>query len=119
MHSHGTNKSETQSQKRKKDKENEKEKEVITGDEAAEKKKKKEMPIWKKRSIFWDLPYWKELDVRHCIDVMHVEKNFCDSITGTLLNTKFQTKYSANARLEARLIRAEKKRILPKSLKRI
>jgi len=31
--------------------------------------------IWKKRSIFFDLPYWRVLDVRHCIDVMHVEKN--------------------------------------------
>jgi len=30
--------------------------------------------IWKK-SIFFELPYWSKLDVRHCIDVMHVEKN--------------------------------------------
>ena len=36
--------------------------------------------IWKKRSIFWDLPYWEHLEVRHCIDVMHVEKNVCDSL---------------------------------------
>ncbi|XP_031119027.1 uncharacterized protein LOC116022441 [Ipomoea triloba] len=42
--------------------------------------------LWKKRSIFWDLPYWEHLDVRHCIDVMQVEKNVCDSIVGTLLN---------------------------------
>ncbi|KAK2444967.1 hypothetical protein QL285_015951 [Trifolium repens] len=26
--------------------------------------------IWKKRSVFFDLPYWSSLDVRHCIDVM-------------------------------------------------
>ena len=31
--------------------------------------------IWKKRYVFFDLPYWSSLDVRHCIDVMHVEKN--------------------------------------------
>jgi hypothetical protein len=31
--------------------------------------------IWKRRSIFWDLPYWQYLSVRHSIDVMHVEKN--------------------------------------------
>ncbi|XP_019191189.1 PREDICTED: uncharacterized protein LOC109185689 [Ipomoea nil] len=40
--------------------------------------------IWKKRSILWDLPYWEHLSVRHCLDVMHVEKNICDSIIGTL-----------------------------------
>src|SRR4051812_24118439 len=32
-------------------------------------------PMWKKKSIFWDLPYWKHLDVRSAIDVMHVTKN--------------------------------------------
>jgi hypothetical protein len=31
--------------------------------------------IWKKRSVFFNLPYWSSLDVRHCINVMHVEKN--------------------------------------------
>ena len=29
-------------------------------------------PMWKKKSIFWDLPYWKDLEVRSSIDVMHV-----------------------------------------------
>ena len=33
-----------------------------------------------------------DLDVRHCIDVMHVEKNVCDSLIGTLLNIKGKTK---------------------------
>ncbi|KAL4582382.1 hypothetical protein LXL04_006929 [Taraxacum kok-saghyz] len=31
--------------------------------------------LWKKRSIFFELPYWRHLDVRHCLDVMHIEKN--------------------------------------------
>ena len=31
--------------------------------------------IWKKRSIFFYLPYWCDIHVRHCVDVMHVEKN--------------------------------------------
>ncbi|WVZ83355.1 hypothetical protein U9M48_030513 [Paspalum notatum var. saurae] len=34
-------------------------------------------PMWKKKSIFWELPYWEVLDVRHAIDVMHVTKNLC------------------------------------------
>ncbi|XP_027922610.1 uncharacterized protein LOC114180495 [Vigna unguiculata] len=56
--------------------------------------------IWKKKSIFFDLPYWRVLDVRHCIDVMHVEKNVCDSIIGTLLNIQGKTKDGLNARLD-------------------
>ena len=55
--------------------------------------------IWKKRSVFFDLPYWSSLDVRHCIDVMHVEKNVCDSLTGTLLNIPIKTKDSKASRL--------------------
>ena len=48
-----------------------------------QKKSSSEPNIWKKRSIFFD--------VRHCIDVMHVEKNVCDSLIGTLLNIKGKT----------------------------
>ncbi|XP_028201789.1 uncharacterized protein LOC114385965 [Glycine soja] len=48
--------------------------------------------LWKKKSIFFYLPYWCHLDVRHCLDVMHVEKNVCDSLVGTLLNIKGKTK---------------------------
>jgi len=41
--------------------------------------------IWKKRLILFDLSYWSDLDVRHCIDLMHVEKNVCDGVIDTLL----------------------------------
>ncbi|XP_029128611.1 uncharacterized protein LOC109806195 [Cajanus cajan] len=61
-------------------------------------KKSTERNIWKKRSIFFNLPYWCKLDVRHCIDVMHVEKNVCDSVIGTLLNIKGKTKDGVKAR---------------------
>ncbi|XP_058749838.1 uncharacterized protein LOC131622822 [Vicia villosa] len=44
--------------------------------------------LWKKRSVFFDLPYWSSFEVRHCIDVMYVEKNVCDSVIGTLLNNE-------------------------------
>jgi hypothetical protein len=30
---------------------------------------------WWKKSIFFQLPYWKHLLVRHNLDVMHIEKN--------------------------------------------
>ncbi|KAL5575260.1 hypothetical protein UlMin_016959 [Ulmus minor] len=42
--------------------------------------------IWRKRSIFFDLPYWEELSLRHNLDVMHIEKNVCESLLNTLLN---------------------------------
>ena len=41
-------------------------------------------PMWKKKSIFWDLPYWKHLEVRSSIDVMHVTKNLCVNLLGFL-----------------------------------
>ncbi|GKA31181.1 putative transposon, En/Spm-like, transposase-associated domain protein, partial [Tanacetum coccineum] len=31
---------------------------------------------WVKRSIFWELPYWHTLLIRHNLDLMHIEKNF-------------------------------------------
>ena len=41
-------------------------------------------PMWKKKSIFWELPYWEVLDVRHAIDVMHLTKNLCVNLLGFL-----------------------------------
>ena len=48
--------------------------------------------LWKKESIFWKLPYWRDLQVRHCLDVMHIEKNVCDAILGILMNIPGKTK---------------------------
>ena len=41
-------------------------------------------PMWKKKSIFWELPYWKVLEVRSSIDMMHVTKNLCVNLLGFL-----------------------------------
>nr|CAD40382.3 OSJNBa0004L19.3 [Oryza sativa Japonica Group]CAE02164.2 OSJNBa0087H01.13 [Oryza sativa Japonica Group] len=62
--------------------------------------KTKEKSMWKKKSIFWRLPYWKDLDVRHCIDLMHVEKNVCESLVGLMLNIPGKTKDGLNTRLD-------------------
>ena len=67
-------------------------KDIITIFGKTQKKSATEINTWKKRSIFFDLPYWSDLHVRHCIDVMHVEKNVYDSLIGTLLNIKGKTK---------------------------
>jgi hypothetical protein len=39
-------------------------------------------PMWKKKSIFWELPYWKDLEVLNSIDVMHLTKNLCVNLLG-------------------------------------
>ena len=38
--------------------------------------------MWKKKSIFWELPYWQILEVRSVIDVMHLTKNLCVNLLG-------------------------------------
>ncbi|XP_074364111.1 uncharacterized protein LOC141704847 [Apium graveolens] len=53
---------------------------------------------WKKRSIFFELSYWKDLYARHFIDLMHVQKNVFDSIIGTMLGVKGKTKDGLSAR---------------------
>ncbi|KAL6276900.1 hypothetical protein ACE6H2_020501 [Prunus campanulata] len=55
---------------------------------------------WKKKSKFFDLEYWKYLPVRHALDVMHIEKNVCDSIIGTLLEIPGKNKDGIAARLD-------------------
>ena len=55
---------------------------------------------WKKKSIFFKLEYWKYFYVRHNLDVMHIEKNVCESIVGTLLNIPGKTKDGLNSRLD-------------------
>lgn len=54
--------------------------------------------LFKKKSIFFELEYWKHLLIRHQLDVMHIEKNVCESIYGTLLNQPGRTKDGLNAR---------------------
>jgi hypothetical protein len=44
----------------------------------------KHAPMWKKKSIFWELPYWKVHEVRSAIDVMHLPKNLCVNFLGFL-----------------------------------
>ncbi|KAL1197958.1 hypothetical protein V5N11_013646 [Cardamine amara subsp. amara] len=51
-----------------------------------------EVHNWHKKSIFWELPYWKDHLLRHNLDVMHVEKNFFENIMNTILNVQGKTK---------------------------
>ena len=56
------------------------------------------LKVWKMRYVFLDLPYWKILCVPHSLDVMHITKNVCESLLGTLLNMPERTKDGPKAR---------------------
>jgi len=53
---------------------------------------------WTKKSIFWDLPYWKDNLLRHNLNVMHIEKTFFDNIFNTVMNVSGKTKDNDKAR---------------------
>ncbi|CAL9005111.1 unnamed protein product, partial [Prunus brigantina] len=74
--------------------------EPLTGEEVLHMVEDCDSVCWKKKSIFFDLEYWKYLPVRHALDVMHIEKNVCDSIIGTLLEIPGKNKDGIAARLD-------------------
>ncbi|OIT20623.1 hypothetical protein A4A49_63398, partial [Nicotiana attenuata] len=53
---------------------------------------------WRKKSIFFNLPYWEFNSLRHNLDVMHIEKNVFDNIIYSLLNDKDKSKDNIKAR---------------------
>ncbi|XP_020987664.1 uncharacterized protein LOC110275761 [Arachis duranensis] len=59
---------------------------------------------WKKSSIFFDLPYWENNELRHNLDVMHIEKNVCDNIVFTMLNESGKSKHHLKARKDLQLM---------------
>jgi hypothetical protein len=57
------------------------------------------MPPFKKQSIFFKyLPYWKDLETCHIINLMHVTKNVFNNISGTLLDMLRKTKDGLKSR---------------------
>ena len=49
----------------------------------------------------FDLPYWATNKLRHNLDVMHIEKNICDSFLGTLLDILGKSKDHINSRYDS------------------
>jgi hypothetical protein len=49
---------------------------------------------------FCELPYSKDLDACHSIDVMHVKKNMCESLLRTLLNINEKTRDDGHPRVD-------------------
>jgi len=65
--------------------------------------------MWKNKSIFFRLPYWKDNLFRHNLDVMHIEKNVMDNILGTILDIKGKTKDNLAARLDLQELKLRSK----------
>ncbi|KAI9200313.1 hypothetical protein LWI28_005804 [Acer negundo] len=69
-----------------------------------EKKKKDEKEggsdknYWKKKFIFFKLPYWEHNSIRHNLDVIHIEKNVYDNILWTLLGVVGKSKDNLKSR---------------------
>ena len=58
------------------------------------------MIIWKRKSIWFKLPHWKDLEMHHNFDIMHIEKNVCDNIVNTLLAVNGKTKDNIDSRYD-------------------
>src|SRR3954470_17737581 len=56
------------------------------------------MRVWKTKSVFWDLEYWSVLRRPHSLDIMHITKNVCESLFGTLLIMPEKTKDGPKSR---------------------
>jgi len=63
---------------------------------------------WRKKSIFFDLPYWESNLLRHNLDPMHIEKNVCDNVVYTLLNDSGKSKDNLNARKDLKKMHIRK-----------
>jgi hypothetical protein len=80
--------------------------EVVFGNGTVKGQKRKKTPTltdipFKKQSIFFMyLPYWKDLQTCHNIDLMHITKNVFDSIIGTLLDMPRKTKDGLKSRTD-------------------
>ncbi|XP_048426453.1 uncharacterized protein LOC125470830 [Pyrus x bretschneideri] len=55
---------------------------------------------WTKKTIFFDLPYWKDLLLRHNLDVMHIERNVAENVIGTLLEIEGKNKDGIRVRVD-------------------
>ncbi|XP_073103331.1 uncharacterized protein [Elaeis guineensis] len=55
---------------------------------------------WRKKSIFFQLPYWKDLKLRNNLDVMHIARNVSSNILGIVLDIKGKTKDTLKGRFD-------------------
>ncbi|XP_035551693.1 uncharacterized protein LOC118349872 [Juglans regia] len=77
---------------------------VEFGKSHRKKKRTAEELNWTKCSIFFVLPYWSTMRLRHNLDVMHIEKNIADNILFTLMNSPGKSKDNINSRRDLELL---------------
>jgi hypothetical protein len=72
--------------------------EACEGDKEEEKQEASKGSPFKKQSIFFRyLPYWKEYEISHAIDTMHIEKGVFESTIGLLLDIPSKIKDGLSA----------------------
>jgi hypothetical protein len=71
-----------------------------SGKKPARKRRKEGEPlvIFNRRSMWFKLPYWKDLMLRHNFDFMHIGKNVSESFLNTFLGTVSKSKDNLNSR---------------------
>ncbi|KAK1627079.1 hypothetical protein QYE76_001394 [Lolium multiflorum] len=74
-------------------------------------------PTWHLKVSLHHLPYWPELKIAHNLDVMHIEKNICDNIVGTLLELEGRNKDTVSARIDLKKFKMWEKYWLKKIVK--
>ncbi|XP_042976304.1 uncharacterized protein LOC122307470 [Carya illinoinensis] len=77
---------------------------VTFGKSVRKRKRTAEELNWTKCSIFYTLPYWSTLRLRHNLDVMHIEKNIAENVLFTLMNSSGKTKDNINSRRDLELL---------------
>lgn len=60
--------------------------------------------IFKRRSIWFELPYWKDLMLRHNFDFMHIGKNVSESLVNTFMGIDGKSKDNLNSRLDLQVL---------------
>ena len=55
---------------------------------------------WTKKSIFYELSYWSELELKHNMDVVNIEKNMCENLLGTMLSLEKKNNDMKKARFD-------------------
>ncbi|XP_042975467.1 uncharacterized protein LOC122306950 [Carya illinoinensis] len=77
---------------------------VTFGKSLRKRKRTAEELNWTKCSIFFTLPYWSTLRLRHNLDVMHIEKNIAENVLFTLMTSSGKTKDNINSRRDLELL---------------
>ncbi|GAA0162924.1 hypothetical protein LIER_43621 [Lithospermum erythrorhizon] len=69
---------------------------------------KEKHKLWKKKSIFYELPYWDTNTIQHNLDMMHIVKNFSDNILWTILGCPMRSKDNVMARRDLEMLNIRK-----------